>query len=87
LRAELGLSVLGWGDPCQQAGCGKAAAGCRSPRVEAPFFETSIHDLLSLPRTENSGHREFWSGKDFLFDLRSLVGNRLAEIILRLEAE
>ena len=31
LRRPGGLSVPGCGDPCQQAGCGKAAAGCSSP--------------------------------------------------------
>lgn len=34
-----------------------------------------------------SGHDEFWSGEDFSFNLRAFVGGRLAEIILRLEAD
>ena len=46
-------------------------------------LQSTIYNLQS----PISGHREFWSRKDFSFDLRPLVGDRLAEIILRLEAD
>jgi len=44
--------------------------------------------LETRRRSKNqSGHREFWSREDFSFDLRAFVGDRLAEVIFRLETD